>query len=52
MSEYQDFPPADTVTRRLKKLIQTIMKAEQDNGMLDFETAANDDEETEAYGYF
>ena len=36
-SNYQEFPSADNVTRRLKKLIQIIMKYEQsNNGVISF----------------
>lgn len=36
-SSYTEFPNADTITRRLKKLIQAIVKLEQSDGKLDFE---------------
>jgi len=33
---YQDFPVADNLTRRLKKLINTIVKIQQNQGEIDF----------------
>lgn len=35
--KYNDFPSADNLTRRLKKLMQTINKLEQSGGKIDFE---------------
>jgi len=35
--KYNDFPSADNLTRRLKKLMQTINKIEQNEGKIDFE---------------
>lgn len=40
---YQDFPSSDALTRRLKKLIQTIIKNEEDNGRIDFDQSATSD---------
>jgi hypothetical protein len=37
---YQDFPVADNLTRRLKKLINTIVKIQQNQGEIDFEDEA------------
>jgi hypothetical protein len=34
---YQDFPVADNLTRRLKKLINTIVKIQQNQGEIDFD---------------
>lgn len=36
---YQDFPNADTITRRLKKLIQLIVRHEKEFGTFDFESS-------------
>lgn len=36
-SSFQEFPNADTITRRLKKLIQIIIKSENNNGIISFE---------------
>ena len=36
-SSFQEFPNADTITRRLKKLIQIIIKSENNNGLISFE---------------
>ncbi len=36
-SNFQEFPNADTITRRIKKLIQIIIKSECSNGMISFE---------------
>ncbi len=36
-SNFQEFPEADTITRRLKKLIQIIIKSENSNGLISFE---------------
>eukprot|EP01022_Parablepharisma_sp_SALTPOND_P011955 TRINITY_DN1525_c0_g1_i1.p1 TRINITY_DN1525_c0_g1~~TRINITY_DN1525_c0_g1_i1.p1 ORF type:complete len:608 (+),score=36.09 TRINITY_DN1525_c0_g1_i1:754-2577(+) len=44
---YQEFPNADTITRRLKKLIQTIVKEQHNLHKLNFtESAASEDEPT------
>lgn len=40
---YQDFPSSDALTRRLKKLIQTIIKNEEDNGRIDFDQSVTSD---------
>lgn len=37
---YQEFPNADTITRRLKKLIQTIVKEQKDLKSLNFSDSA------------
>lgn len=42
---YQDFPSADNLTRRLKKLMQTVMRIEMNEGKIDFD---DDGEEEEA----
>ena len=34
---FQDFPNADTITRRLKKLMQIVSKSETENGDINFE---------------
>ena len=47
---YQEFPNADTITRRLKKLIQLIVRHEQANGKFDFDTEENDDNELDEFG--
>lgn len=36
-SNFQEFPNADTITRRIKKLIQIIIKSESSNGIISFE---------------
>lgn len=36
-SNFQEFPSADTITRRIKKLIQIIIKNESNNGLISFE---------------
>ena len=36
-SNFQDFPNADTITRRLKKLMQIVSKSETENGDINFE---------------
>lgn len=36
-TNFQEFPSADTITRRLKKLIQIIIKSESSNGIISFE---------------
>ena len=51
-SNYAEFPNADTITRRLKKLVQTIVKFEQNDGKLDFDTIVNNIDENELDGYF
>jgi len=38
VSSYSEFPNADTITRRLKKLTQLIGKAEDREGNIDFES--------------
>jgi len=45
-SNFQDFPNADTITRRLKKLIQIIIKSENNNGLISFEDSKNTKEPT------
>ena len=40
-SNFQEFPNADTITRRLKKLIQIIIKSESNNGIISFEDKKN-----------
>jgi hypothetical protein len=40
-SSFQEFPNADTITRRLKKLIQIIIKSESNNGIISFEDRKN-----------
>jgi hypothetical protein len=42
---YQDFPVADNLTRRLKKLINTIVKIQQNQGEIDFEDEAESEED-------
>jgi hypothetical protein len=44
-SSFQEFPNADTITRRLKKLIQIIVKSEN-NGVISFEDRKNIEEPT------
>jgi hypothetical protein len=44
-SNFQEFPNADTITRRLKKLIQIIVKSEN-NGVISFEDNKNVKEPT------
>ena len=44
-SSFQEFPNADTITRRLKKLIQIIIKNES-NGVISFEDRKNVKEPT------
>ena len=43
-NSYQDFPSSDTITRRLKKLIQTIMKNQLNKDKLTFEMSSSGDE--------
>eukprot|EP00826_Nyctotherus_ovalis_P044292 TRINITY_DN4774_c0_g3_i2.p1 TRINITY_DN4774_c0_g3~~TRINITY_DN4774_c0_g3_i2.p1 ORF type:complete len:373 (+),score=142.08 TRINITY_DN4774_c0_g3_i2:110-1120(+) len=44
---YQEFPNADTITRRLKKLVQTIVKEQQSLKTLNFtESVASENEPT------
>ena len=45
-SSFQEFPNADTITRRLKKLIQIIIKSESNNGVISFEDKKNTKEPT------
>ena len=45
-SSFQEFPNADTITRRLKKLIQIIIKSESSNGIISFEDRKNIKEPT------
>jgi hypothetical protein len=46
-STFQDFPIADNITRRLKKLIQIIVKIESNNGgAVSFEKASSNKEST------
>lgn len=45
-SSFQEFPNADTITRRLKKLIQIIIKSESSNGVISFEDRKNIKEPT------
>jgi len=45
-SSFQEFPNADTITRRLKKLIQIIIKSENNNGIISFEDRKNIKEPT------
>lgn len=46
-STFQDFPIADNITRRLKKLIQIIVKIESNNGgAISFEKASSNKEST------
>lgn len=42
---YQNFPSSDALTRRLKKLISTILKSEEDKGKIDFDISASSDDE-------
>ena len=46
---YQDFPVADNLTRRLKKLINTIVKIQQNQGEIDFEDEAESEEEEKSW---
>lgn len=46
---YQEFPNADTITRRLKKLIQLIVRHEQSTAKFDFDALDNDDNELEEF---
>lgn len=43
---FQEFPNADTITRRLKKLIQIIIKCENNEGAISFEDNQNTKEPT------
>lgn len=45
-TSFQEFPNADTITRRLKKLIQIIIKSESNNGIISFEDRKNIKEPT------
>lgn len=46
-TNFQDFPSADTITRRLKKLIQIIVKCESNNnGIISFEGTKNNKDPT------
>lgn len=47
---YQDFPVADNLTRRLKKLINTIVKIQQNQGEIDFEDEAESEEDEKSWG--
>jgi len=40
-NSYSDFPTSDALTRRLKKLISTIIKSEEDKGKIDFDVSAS-----------
>ena len=42
---FSDFPNADTITRRLKKLISLIVRHEREHGAFNFE--ASEDRDTE-----
>ncbi|KAL4474706.1 hypothetical protein ABPG72_002299 [Tetrahymena utriculariae] len=46
---YQNFPTSDALTRRLKKLIQTILKSEEDKGKIDFDMSASSDDEEKGW---
>ena len=46
---YQDFPNADTITRRLKKLIQLIVKHEKEVGSFDFDSKEAFDSDLNEY---
>ena len=47
--DYQNFPSSDQLTRRLKKLIQTIIKNEENKGKIDFENSASSDEDEQCW---
>jgi hypothetical protein len=46
---YQDFPVADNLTRRLKKLINTIVKIQQNQGEIDFDDEAESEEDEKTW---
>lgn len=45
---YQEFPVPDTLNKRVKKLIQVILKHETDNGKIDFGNTLLSDEEIDS----
>jgi hypothetical protein len=48
-NSYQNFPSSDTLTRRLKKVIQTIIKNEEDKGEIDFDESASSENESKGW---
>jgi hypothetical protein len=46
---FQDFPSADTITRRLKKLVLLIVRHEKETGSFDFESKDSIDTELDEF---
>ncbi|KRX05591.1 hypothetical protein PPERSA_12769 [Pseudocohnilembus persalinus] len=48
-NQYSSFPNSDNLTRRLKKLLQTIIKFEEDKGEIKFNVQPESDEEDKGW---